>query len=369
MMRAMRPRRARNALACGAVCFVLLQAGLFTALSLWWPLRDPEFGRRLVHLRARMAERPNRPLVVLLGSSRVAMGFRPELMRTNDRSGAGPVVFNLALCGSGPMMEGLAFKRLLDSGVRPTVVVAEAWPAVLHWSKGELQDVAVDRLTLADVRTLSPYYADGHAFRQAWRLRHWCPSHGERLHLLGQWAPRWLSPGKLNEVPWKYVDEWGWLRHPMADVPSDEPAGARLAKTAPHEKANLYSSTYYEVHKQSLEAYRVMADRCRRKNIELVFVSTPDPFDYPPEARSRMDGLLRQLSRDLAVPLIDARSWATKHDFVEGIHLTHRGAEAFTRRFEREIQPCLDGQPFARRYPPGTLEAPRVSAEEKVAGR
>ena len=189
--------------------------------------------------------------------------------------------------------------------------------------------------------------------------------------MLGQWAPRWLSPGNRNDVPWKCVDEWGWLRHPMAGVASDEPVGERRARTASTEKDYIAASSVFAIHDQTHEAYRAMADRCRRERIELVFVSTPDLFDYPPEARSRADQLLRQLSRDLAVPLIDARSWVTKDDFVEGVHLTHRGAEAFTRRFEREIQPCLDGQPFARRYPPGTLEAPlaHVSAEEKIPGR
>ena len=81
--------------------FLLAQAGLNLALFTHWPLRDPEYGRRLSALRQRQAERgPGRPLVLLMGSSRVAMNVRPGLMEVNRREG-GPTVFNFGLCRPG----------------------------------------------------------------------------------------------------------------------------------------------------------------------------------------------------------------------------------------------------------------------------
>ena len=40
--------------------------------------RDPEYGRRANRLRARVAEHPGRPLVLVVGSSRTAMGVCPS---------------------------------------------------------------------------------------------------------------------------------------------------------------------------------------------------------------------------------------------------------------------------------------------------
>src|SRR5687768_1884754 len=87
--------RGRATLLWAMGLFLLVQAGLCLALTFSWPLRDPEYGRRLVSLRQRQRERgPGRPLVVLLGSSRVAMNIRPGLMEVNRRDAPGPIVFN-----------------------------------------------------------------------------------------------------------------------------------------------------------------------------------------------------------------------------------------------------------------------------------
>src|SRR5262249_6618327 len=73
---------------------------------------------------------------------------------------------------------------------------------------------------------------------------------------------------------------------------------------------------------------------------------------------------LREISRGQGVPLVDARDWAPLEDFVEGVHLTHDGAAAFTERFGREVlESYLDGGP------PGRLTAgPRLIGAVRPLG-
>src|SRR5262245_4547828 len=97
-------RRRRNALAALAA-LVTLAVVAQVALSTWLEcgdprLRDPEYGARLARLRQRVREQPDRPLVVALGSSRVAMGVRPAAV--DEPAGPGrPRLFNFGLVGAG----------------------------------------------------------------------------------------------------------------------------------------------------------------------------------------------------------------------------------------------------------------------------
>src|SRR5689334_2694832 len=101
-------RRGRAALAWGVVALLAAQGAYFGARDYRYPeVADPEYGRKLAALRARLRERPDRPpLVVLLGSSRVAMGVRPDQLWTDRPPERRPaVVFNCGICGAGPVFE------------------------------------------------------------------------------------------------------------------------------------------------------------------------------------------------------------------------------------------------------------------------
>lgn len=354
-------RRNRAALVWGLVFFLAAQVGLLLALATDRALRDPEYGRRLVALRARLAERPaGRPVVAVLGSSRVAMGFRPGLLRTNEAAGTGPVVFNMAICRAGPVMELLTLRRLLADGVRPDLVLAEASPQLMVTSTGEEQLIAVGRLTWRDVRTLAPYYTDPAPLRSAWFARSRLPWSGERTHLLGQWAPEWLSTDKRENVEWKGLDGWGWLYNPVFDIDGiDNPVmqHARFAGTA---QACAAASVGYQVTDLSRRACGEMAALCARRRIRFALIRMPDPFlnYYSPDADIRFDRELGQLGKELDVPVVDARDWVPREDFLEGVHPTPKGAAIFTARFERELGAELAGAPLCGRWPAGRVETP-----------
>jgi hypothetical protein len=361
--KALAVRRSFSALLWGVGCFIAAQLGLLLALSLCRPLGDPEYGVRLVQLRERLAERPGRPLVVVLGSSRVAMGLRPGEMTGNSSAGSAALVFNMGQCQAGPMMQLLALKRLLADGIHPDAVIAELYPHLLPTRTGEDQLVSVDRLSWKDLETLGPYYTDAKKLRKTWLRQHLIPWHGERLHLINQWAPEWLPVTKRKNREWEGVDDWGWLMHPVF---ADDPALSRNdLRTRIRLIGHHFSQSYLQVGEDfvtsdlSRRALRELSGLCSQQHIRLALLLMPDPFLtlYPPRICVRMDDMVRQLSQDLDRPVIDARSWAKWEDFFEGVHLTHQGAAMFSRRFEKELRPWLDGRAVTLAAP-GHLETP-----------
>src|SRR5438105_11251 len=113
------PARGRAAVLWGIAAFVLGQLALIIVLERWRPdLCDPEYGWRLDRLEKQLAAEPDRPLLVALGSSRVGCGLRPEALPPCClENGKRPLVFNMSLTASGPVMDLLCLRRLLDRGI------------------------------------------------------------------------------------------------------------------------------------------------------------------------------------------------------------------------------------------------------------
>src|SRR5262245_1095840 len=104
--------------------FLASQLALSTTLESVVPLwRDPEFVQKLELLRARKGDKPGSPVVVVFGSSRVYMGFRPAEAQANLPPPGPPLLFNGALIGAGPALQLLTLDRLLRAGERPDAIV------------------------------------------------------------------------------------------------------------------------------------------------------------------------------------------------------------------------------------------------------
>src|SRR5262245_22645481 len=91
--------------------------------------RDPLYGHRLHSLQARLAEAPNAPLFLILGSSRVKYSVCPSAMTIPVAPGApAPIVYNFAMNGMGTIRELMYFHRLMADGIRPNWLLIEVWP-------------------------------------------------------------------------------------------------------------------------------------------------------------------------------------------------------------------------------------------------
>src|SRR5437868_5102967 len=84
---------------------VVAQIIFFFPLSFWWPqLHDPQYGRRLTRLRARLTEKKkDEPFVLVLGSSHTAMGVRPAVLLRDSPCRATPFLFNFSMNAGCPV--------------------------------------------------------------------------------------------------------------------------------------------------------------------------------------------------------------------------------------------------------------------------
>jgi hypothetical protein len=342
----------------GVAFFFCGQLALALVLS-WWPLRiDPEYDFRLESLRACMAERPARQPVLFLGSSRVTCTFRPGLLAVNHGNSDVPVVFNFGLCRSGPVMELLCLRRLLADGVHPESIFVEVWPKLVR-ADGPIQIALIDpeRLRWSDTRLLRRFTPDAQYGSWQWLVRRFTYWRMYRKQLL---SPRTLSQvlaNKQHEIEWQGLDHWGWLAIPGFKTYDERP---RPALGQEFVKGEIAVGDGFSPSADSLRAYGELFDLCRREKITVSLVALPDGFlhDYSPDGRRLMDLFLRRLSQENNLALVDARAWASTGDFVDGVHMTHNGAAAFTKRFGRDVlDPFLNGEPLIRRWPPGHLDA------------
>lgn len=351
MVRRGRMRKARTALLWAAVAVALAQVGLLLAFAARSPSRDPEYDLHLAALKQRLKERaPGRPLILLLGSSRVGLNVRPALMAVNRQAG-GPVVFNFGLCYSGPVLELLCLRRLLADGVHPDLVLAEVFPLMLT-SDEESKVVYRERLRWDDLAALRPYDPVA-ARRPPWLWMQCLPWRAYRNVLLNQWAPSWLGPDRQTHPTWDDLDGWGWNAYPSAQPRDWADQYARIDGMRQY-AAYIPLTNQFRPRPAPMKAQKELADLCHKENIRLCYILSPELFlpDLEPAARVRIDDCVRALGREDDAPVIDARSWMPEDAFCEGLHLTYAGQADYTERLEREVlRPYLDGAPLARGGP------------------
>ena len=174
-------------------------------------IRDPDQAFKLRKLQECLAQKdPHQPLVLMMGSSHVAMGYRPEIVERND----GPLYYNYGMCFSGPLLDLITLHRLLDAGIHPDTILLEVWPPHLATESAERTDTIaldVNRLTWRDLEILSPYAAKPRSLYQSWffnRLESWFTY---RFTLTKLFAPALFDTEQTPEARWSGMHERGWL--------------------------------------------------------------------------------------------------------------------------------------------------------------
>lgn len=212
----------RGSLAWATVFFLGGQLGLALVLEYGRPgVRDPEYARRLTSLRACRDRLPGSPLVLALGSSRVAMGIRPE---SPDRPGreSEPLLFNYGLVGAGPVLQLLCLHRLLEDGIRPDLVLVEYWPPFLDQEGSRAEETRFDPLRLGgrDLILAGRYFRPGQRLYSRWWAAQLFPEFSYRLILFNQLLPAWLPWRERQDTRWGTLDASGWLS-PRAGPPGN----------------------------------------------------------------------------------------------------------------------------------------------------
>jgi hypothetical protein len=336
-------RRPAAALGFALLFFVCVQLALNVALERGYPeLRDPEYAAKLGKLRARLAEAPGRPLVLLFGSSRCLLGLRPAAIppcRAPD--GREAVVFNAGLLGAGPLLELICLRRLLADGVRPDWVVLECWPAA-----EPVEDLRIParRLSWADLRLLTRYTCDPVRLDGEWAEARLLPCYAYRQALVKCCVPRWLPAEAFRGDDLYPPDRDGWAACPIGTDPRSRPRLTARACTTFAEVLRNFRHT-----ETADRALREFLTVCRQHRIRAALLVMPEGSgirgSYPAAVRAAAEEYLARLARDFDVPLLDACDWATDADFADGYHLLPAGADAFSARFGREaVRPLLEGR-------------------------
>jgi hypothetical protein len=333
-----------KSLAWAAVWFVLVQLAVAGFLEWKHPeFYDPRYGCRLRLLRAELSRTAERKLVVVLGTSRAEQGFRPALL-SRWQGETGPVLFNLARGGSGPLLHLLTLQRLLADGIRPDGILLEIFPPSLVEDDS---GVTIPKTTLRDFPWLSRYPVSWKTYTCFLRDRAllW---HGYRDSLLAACAPAWLTP-----APDRYAALWdarGGEWRAIGDGATPEERRDLLL-----DARRRYFRKLQDFH-VSAGADRALHDLlglCQRQGIAVVLFLMPEASAfrawYPPPTEQRLSAYLATMSKEYAVPLIDAREWIADDDFWDGHHLLRAGATAFTRRFAASALPSLFGSDLMER--------------------
>lgn len=332
-----RGRRARSARAILAWTFVsvlALNASIHAYLEHRHPeVYDPEFGARLTVLNDRIAEAPENPLLLVVGSSRLVTDFMPErLSPLQDPTGA-VLAFNFSHTGAGPLVNLMEVRRLLRKGVRPRWLVVEVLPPMLATSG---RSTAASLAAADDLPLLCRHMA-------SWK------AYGRYLSARLVPNPRHYLAVVHNDGPTS--QELSGLGPLGGSTPLKTPATAENIRSYTDAVRNQYRPGLQNFHVTDVadNSLREMIELCRRENVEVVLVLTPESSEfrgwYADATRKHVNDYCDNLRHHCGVRIIDARTWLPDEDFLDAHHALPRGAETFTQRLGRDVlEPLIRGE-------------------------
>jgi hypothetical protein len=318
--------------------YALAQPALLAVMNWWHPtLYETSVRGRWQQLRKLQAGAPDRPLLVMVGSSRTEAAFQAGRFSEQPGPGGRPwLAYNFGVPTAGPMCEALYLQEMLDAGIRPRLLLVEFLPPLL----GELQGDLTSEENWTHGRWLSarqlcrlwPYLAVPGRKGHDWLMGRLAAAHAFRLELQSCLA------GPEDQV-WptrRPHDRWGW-RLPGPSTPEHTAKVQRAAWEMYPEALRCF-----RLGKGECRAMRDVVALCRREHIPVVLVLTPEGrlFRgwYSPAARDGPRCLLKNLRAAYGVPVIDGTEWLPDADFEDGHHVNPEGATAFTGRLLAELR-------------------------------
>jgi hypothetical protein len=342
-----RRRSARAAVGFGVVWFAgatLALAGAVETVKPQW--RDPEFGVRLTQIQRWQAASPQRPLVVVLGTSRVQMGVSPAAMGFPDEPGS-PLVYNCGMISARHSMVLLNLVRLRNAGIKPNAVLIELFPRLLPFEgtvEAELLPWAT-RMTDRDLDQLTPIVGELPAVRRKWAASRLSPWSHYRLQLMSAWLPAWVKENNREDGARARLDEYGFVPHPAVRVSPHEAERARARIRTLHFGRG---SRLTRIGTQFDRLIRDLVGWCQAEDIEVAFFWAPESPAYyswtQPRERAVAEEYGRLLTRELGVPVFPAPDHLPEDMFADGHHLLRHGAAVYSRWLaEHHLKPWLAG--------------------------
>lgn len=321
---------ARASLVWAIVAFAVGSVALVGLADRFAPeVYDPQYGARLTRLRTARAERPERPLLVVLGSSRTCQLFRPEHMPPLETpDGQSVLPFNFSRPGGGPIYCRLAYSRLRREGLTPDFAVIELMPA--FFVKG-YEQMFPPAATADELPDLAAYTSPDRAAKFYARYRS-VPWRANRAGLVRRYAPVWSIPFAFEDPD--ELDALGGDGRLFVCVSDETRAARAVANTA-------RLTAGYRIDPGADRAMRDLLRDCRDTGTRVVLIRTPESTAYQtaygPGAAAVVDNYAAELAREFGVRVIDARGWLPDAQFFDGDHPLLAGQGAFTGRLHREV--------------------------------
>jgi hypothetical protein len=320
--------------------FALYQVAMAAVIDGWLDgVRDPEYATKLAKMRVLLKNAPDRPLVLVLGSSRTAYGLNAHRL-SKPEFNPEPIVYNFGLMGGGPLLQTVTLRRLLAEGIRPGLVYAEVMLAHVLQCRGRLlEEKGLDgaRLCGREVWWLRRYYHQPRRLFASWVLGRLLPCYRHQAEVR-EWCGLLAPDPDSNPNNPGYLDSHGWRAR--TDTITAEYC-RKTTEMALSQYAEACTATV--VGEEPLHALETLLELCRREGIPVSLVLMPEgkPFRdlYSAEARATCARLLARLQARWGVRVIDARDWVDDSGFWDTHHLLPDGAEQFTRRFARAVLP------------------------------
>jgi hypothetical protein len=321
--------------------YALAALALHVVMDRWCPsLAESLYRTKWEGLCRLRAETRDRPLVVMLGSSRADGNFQAgRLDGLPGPDGQPLAAYNFGIPKTGPIHEYLHLREMLDQGVRPRLLLIEFLPPLFNDShtRTALEEnwTEPEWVTARQFARMAPYFI--HPVRKGgvWleaRLAPWCVF---RPYLL---LSPWGAAGDSPPDPYPR-DRWG-CRCPEALTPEERERRWEVTRQY------IPSLKRFKLGTKPVQAMRDLLACCRREHIPAALVLAPESREfrgwYTPSCRAALGDFLAELQANYGVEVIDASAWLEDDDdFMDGHHLTGDGATKFTTRLLAEVQRIL----------------------------
>ncbi len=322
-------RAARSEVVWTLTGFVLLAMAFVVVLDVWFPFwTDREYAARRQVVLDRNRDFPERPILAVLGSSRVGEGFVPERMGSlYDFKGRRITVINYSHLGAGPRMNLIQLHRLLRDGVIPSYLLVELVPAHLHH-----ESMILSELSLADIEVCRPFWKDANLLAKAAEYRLTAQSR-YRVNCLQSLSPALATGERFSLSPLGSDLEWEH-RSQLTDA-------QRTALTRTVQMQYADAMAHWKVDPSLDGATREMLRLCREHAIHVGIVLFPESSKfrswYGEGVETRLEEYLAELSEQEKVSIFDERGVMPDDGFIDPHHLGLRGAAGFSGRFERDV--------------------------------
>jgi hypothetical protein len=338
-----RPRRlkqsARSVLLWSLGIYALAAAVLDGIMDHWCPAPFEKVYRLKWRDLCQFAEEtPDRPLLLMLGSSRTQTGFQAGRLDGMIGSDGQPLAaYNFGVPAAGPIHEYLYLRQMLEKGIRPRLLLVEFLPPLFNRTHDRLiSEEGWTQPAWASAKQflrMAPYFSQPGRKANEWLEGRLAPWYAHRMPLQA-WMLTALGLAKDHRpVPYAH-DRWG-CRYPEPLTPRERAERAAVAYEY------MPSLQRFRPGDGPVRAMRDLLDCCRREAIPVVLVLTPESTRfhswYSPRCLESMRDLLGELRATYGVEIIDGGRWLKDDEFSDGHHPNESGARTFTTRLREEL--------------------------------